>query len=112
MENAPTPMNYQISGMLMLISGLFNLFISGIYVLGLVWLCIGVFWLIPMMMAVGEVIVGVLALAGVRVPGLQIVSALGVVNSLVLCNIWGAAFEGIAVVLQSQGDVKGYLEGH
>ncbi|MCA9569692.1 MAG: hypothetical protein KC656_17720 [Myxococcales bacterium] len=111
MEDVQTPMEYQISGVLMVVSGLFNLMISGIYVLGLIWVCVGVLWLIPMFVALAEIAVGAMALAGVRVPGLQVVSIMGMISSMFMCNIWGAMFEGIAAVLQFQPKVRGYLEG-
>lgn len=106
-----TPMEYQISGMLMVISGFFNGFLSLIWFFMLIWFCVGILWVIPMMIAVGEIAVGVMVLAGMRVPVVQVMSILGLVNSLILFNMWGALFEGIAVVLQFQPKVRGYLEG-
>lgn len=106
-----TPMEYQISGMLMVISGFFNGFLSLIWFFMLIWVCVGILWVIPMMIAVGEILVGVMVLAGMRVPVVQVMSILGLVNSLLLFNMWGAVFEGIAVVLQFQPKVRGYLEG-
>lgn len=111
MDEEQTPMEYQISGMLMLISGLFNLVVSGIYVLALVWVCVGVLWFIPMLVAIGEIAVGAMVLAGVRVPGVQAMSVFGLINSILLCNIWGAVFEGVATILQFQPKVRGYLVG-
>lgn len=108
MESQP-PMEYQISGVLMLISGLFNGLISMIYVFMLIWVCVGVIWLIPALIALGEVIVGLMVLTGARVPGVQVVSALGILNAIMLCNIWGAVMEGVAIVLQIQPKVTGYL---
>lgn len=106
-----TPMEYQISGMLMVISGLFNGFLAFIWFIMLIWVCVGVMWIIPMMIALGEVLVGVMVLTGARVPAVQVMSILGLVNSLILFNMWGAVFEGIATVLQFQPKVRGYLEG-
>jgi hypothetical protein len=111
MDDLQTPMEYQVSGMLMLISGLFNLMISGLYVLGLVWFCVGLLWFIPMFVAIGEIAVGAMVIAGVRVPGVQVMSVFGLVSSVFLCNIWGAVFEGVATVLQFQPRVRGFLEG-
>lgn len=110
MENQ-VPMEYQISGLLMLISGVFNGFLAMMWFFVFIWVCIGVMWIIPMCVALGEVIVGILVLAGVRMPGLQVMSILGLVNSLLLFNMWGSVMEGVAVVLQFQPKVKGYLEG-
>lgn len=111
MEESLTPMEYQISGVLMVVSGMFNIMISGLVFLSLVWVCIGVFWLIPMFIGMAEIGVGVLAIAGVRIPGLQAVSVLGLLNSMFLCNMWSALAEGVAAVLQFQPRVRGYLEG-
>ncbi|MEZ4316591.1 MAG: hypothetical protein R3F61_03785 [Myxococcota bacterium] len=110
MSNQP-PVQYQISGVLMVISGFFNGFLSLMWFVMLVWVCIGVMWLIPLVVACCEVVVGILVLAGVRVPGVQVVSVLGAVNSMFLFNMWGAMMEGIAAVLQFQPAVGAYLEG-
>ncbi|MCB9676592.1 MAG: hypothetical protein H6737_15860 [Alphaproteobacteria bacterium] len=105
------PVQYQISGVLMLISGFFNGFLSLMWFVMLIWLCVGVMWLIPLTVACVEIVIGILVLAGVRVPGVQVVSILGAINSMFLFNMWGAIMEGIAAVLQFQPQVTGYLEG-
>ncbi len=111
MDSVQTPMEYQISGMLMVVPGLSTVIIPSIYVLGLVWICVGFLWFIPMFVAFAEIVVGAMVVAGVRVPGIQVMPILGLVNSIFLCNIWAALFEGVAAVLQFQPSVRGYLEG-
>jgi len=108
MSSSP-PVQYQISGGLMLISGLFNGFLSLLWFVMLVWFCVGMMWLIPFAMACVEIVVGILVLAGVRVPGVQVVSILGGINSLFLFNMWGSVMEMIAAVLQFQPAVTGYI---
>ena len=110
MASSP-PVQYQISGGLMLISGLFNGFLSLLWFVMLIWVCVGVMWLIPFAMACVEITVGILVLAGVRVPGVQVVSILGGINSLFLFNMWGTVMEMIAAVLQFQPVVTGYIAG-
>ncbi len=109
MSQSKPPVQYQVSGVLMLMSGLFNGFLAFIWFIGFIWLCIGIMWLIPMAVACGEVFLGILVLAGVRVPGVQVMSILGAVNSMLLFNMWGAVMEGIAAVLQFQPQVTEYL---
>ena len=52
----------RVSGLLMVLSAMWNGLLSFIYVLSLVWVCVGVLWFIPALLAVGVFACGVGAL--------------------------------------------------
>jgi len=53
----------RLGGLLMVMSSLWNGFLSLVWILAMVWVCIGVIWLIPLVMAVGVFCIGVASMA-------------------------------------------------
>ena len=93
----------------MLASGAMNLLVAGIWFLSLVWLCIGVYWLIPMALAVGEMLVGALALAGIRMRFGRVAAVVGALNGLMLLNVYATTLQGVALALQLLAPVPEWL---
>ena len=53
----------RVAGLLMVVSGLWNGFMSLLYILLMVWVCVGIFWLVPLLLAIAGFAFGVAALA-------------------------------------------------
>ena len=106
---ADVPAQYRVAGALMLASGVTNLMLGAIWFLTLVWVCIGVYWLVPMSFAVGEIIVGTLAMAGVRMRFARIAAVVGAFNGLFVFNVYGVTMQGVALVLQLVTPVPEWL---
>jgi hypothetical protein len=61
------PNDYKNAGIFMTIAGVLNAFTAFVWFISLVWVCVGVMWLIPMFVAFAEIGVGVMVLTGKRV---------------------------------------------
>jgi len=74
----------RLGGFLMVMSSLWNGFLSLIWILAMVWVCIGVIWLIPLVMAVCVFCIGVASM----VMGHQKWTIAGPILSLIVsvCN--------------------------
>lgn len=53
----------RLGGFMLLMSSLWNGFLSFIWVFAMIWVCVGVIWLIPMVLAVVTFGIGIAALA-------------------------------------------------
>ncbi len=103
------PAQYRAAGALMVASGVMNLMVGAIWFLSLVWMCVGVYWLVPMAFAIGEIVVGLLALWGIRMRFARAAAVMGAINGVLLFDVYAIAMQGVAFVLQLQPDVAGWL---
>lgn len=99
---------YRVSGGAMVLSGLFNGLMSLVWVLSFIWVCIGVLWLIPLALAVCNVIVGVLMLAtGRQFKLAAFAPVMGLISSVCNFNIMGGVLDVTALGLGIGGFVAG-----
>lgn len=98
---------YRVSGATMVLSGLFNGFLSFVWFFSLIWVCVGVFWLIPMALAACNIGVGILML----VTGRQFKMAafapfMGLIASVCNMNLFGSSLDLVAIGLGIGGFVS------
>lgn len=105
------PQDYKNAGIMMLIGGVINVMMGGLLFILYIWICIGIFWLIPMAVGLAEIVVGVMMLQGNRVPNSMIVSILGIVGGLMNCNWIAVILEILAIVFTQKPEVQSWLRG-
>jgi hypothetical protein len=109
---APAPVpgqsDYKNAGMLMLVSGIKSALISLGLFFGLIWVCVGAFWLLTFVGAVAEIIMGAMILSGTRTPNAKVVSIFGIVNAVLCLNVIGIALEAIALSQLNKPQVAHY----
>ena len=101
MDAAPpeVPSQYRATGALMITSGALNLMVAAIWAISLIWVCCGVYWVVPMAFAVGEIVVGTLMAAGIRIRFGGIAAVVGAINGVLLFNVYAVTLQGVAFVL-------------
>ena len=98
MDNAD--LLYRMSGGFTLMSGLYNALISFILFLTLIWICVGVWFLIPMVLSMVQITAGILMLVmGRKQKELAFLPALGMLTSMFNFNITALFFDVAALVL-------------
>lgn len=106
------PAAYKNAGLANLIGGALNAFVSFWYVLGMIWICIGIFWLVPMAASGWSAYVGWQMYNGEATPSAKNASIAGIVGALFSFNILSAAASGFAFMQLGNDEVKGWLEQH
>ena len=97
---------YRASGGVMVLSGLFNALAAFFWFISLVWVCVGVFWLIPLAIALTEVGVGILMLVtGRKFKLTAFMPLLGLVASVCNFNFMGGMLDLVAIGLGIGGFV-------
>lgn len=91
---------YRITGGVMLLSGLWNAFMSFVWFLSFIWLCVGVFWIIPGLLSLCYVAAGVYLLAtGKQTKVAAFAPGLGILISVMNLNLFGGMLDLVALVL-------------
>lgn len=103
------PQDYKTAGIFMLVSGVMNGMMSFIFFVSFIWVCIGVFWLIPMIIGILEVVIGIGVLQGQPKPTAKTVSILGIVAGVFSMNVVGIIMEILGLVYLEKPEVKGFL---
>lgn len=80
------PKAYKDSGVAIMVSGIFNVMTSGIWVLSLFWICIGFFWLIPMAVGAWQAWVGYQVMQGQPNANAKNASIAGIVAGVLNMN--------------------------
>jgi hypothetical protein len=104
------PQECTSAGALMLVSGVLNFITAGMLFISFVWVCVGVLWLIPMIVGASEAFVGFQLLQGTRQPSAKTASIFGVIAGALNCNPIPVVCEVIALTMLSKPEVAGYLE--
>lgn len=87
------PADYRLAGAMILAAGALDLAVSSLFVLSLGIVCVGFAFVVPLAVALGEMTVGILAVAGVPMRFARTAAVVGVVNASLL-------FDAPAVLLQ------------
>ncbi len=103
------PQEYKTSGIFMLISGIMTVMVSLGLVFGLIWICVGVFWILTLAAGIFEIIIGVGVMNGQAKANAKTVSIIGIVAALLCGNIVGMVMEIMAVVNLGKPEVANWL---
>jgi hypothetical protein len=106
---ADPPGAYRVSGALMIGSGLLNAGMALVWVFALVWVCVGLLWIVPFAVALGEVLVGLLMVLGVPLRFGPAASVVGIVNGTLLFSVPSVAMQLVSVVLLHQEDSRRFV---
>lgn len=99
------------AGAMMIASGLFTVIASGALFLSFVWVCVGIVWLVPLVVGIGEMMVGAAIMGGEPTPRVRLVSVLGILAALACGNLLGVGLEIGSLVFAANARRAGYLEG-
>ncbi|MEQ1508754.1 MAG: hypothetical protein ABMB14_41385 [Myxococcota bacterium] len=99
------------AGALMIGSGVFTVLASFGLFFTFVWVCVGVFWLIPMAVGVGEIAVGAAIMGGRPNHRVRGMSVAGLLSALLCGNLLGVGMELGALVLMARASEPSLLEG-
>lgn len=99
-QNNTADILYRVTGGVMLLSGLWNAFMSFVWFISMIWVCIGVLWIIPGLMSLAYCGVGIYMLAtGQQTRPAAFAPAAGLVISVLNFNIFGGMMDLVALVL-------------
>ena len=104
------PQDYKNAGVFMIISGALNMLTSIGIILALIWVCVGAAWFVTLGLGVVELVMGVALMSGERKHSAKSVATLGVVNSVLCCNIVGLILQALSVSFLSKPEVRAYLD--
>ena len=96
------PERSTMAGTLMIVSGVLTTLASAGFFFGLIWVCVGVFWLVPMAVGIAEIFVGAAIMGGQPTDRVRTVSALGILSALACGNLVSVALEVGSLVLVSK----------
>jgi hypothetical protein len=103
----PIPSDYKTAGILMLVAGLINLVLVGIWQLTFLCFCLPG-WL-TLFTAIGEIVVGGMIVSGKHVPQAKMASIAGIVGGVLTLSMMAVGLEAFALVMLSKPEVEDYL---
>ena len=103
------PNAYRVSGALMIASGLINASVAAVWVLSLFVVCVGLLWIVPMAIGLGEAVVGLLLVLGVPIRFGRAAALIGLVNGALLLSPPSVALEVLAFVFLQQDGSQRYV---
>lgn len=106
-----TPADYKNAGICNLVAGIVNVGLAGIWVLSLIWVCVGLLWLVPMAIGAWQAWVGYQMMQEQRDPNARNAALVGMVVSVVNCNLIALACSVVGWVMLDKPEVKAWLEG-
>ena len=105
MSDAPAA--YKSAGIFMLISGIFTVLASlAVLASSLCMYCMG---FLTLAAGIAEIVVGVAVMNGERRPDAKLIGILGLVSSLMICDIVGVVLEILAIVNLGKPEVDAWL---
>ena len=104
------PVQYQISGVLMVVSGMFNGFLSLLYIALFIWVCIGVFWFVTAAMGAWQAFIGWQMYNGQVSPQAKMSTMVGIGGGLLSFNIFAIGASVFGFMQLGDDEVVGWLE--
>src|SRR5687767_2493634 len=101
-----------MAGLMNMIAGALNIMVGGLWVLSLIWVCIGIFWLVPLGLGVFQVMVGMAMNNGQPKDNAKMATMLGLLASLFNFNLIGLAVGAFAFMNLGKPEVAGWLESN
>lgn len=106
------PSDYKTAGTLMIVSGVLNLLASLALIGTLIWVCVGVFWMVTLGLAIWELSTGIAVSGGQPKRNAKTVAIIGIINSLMCGNIIGLVLQIIAMSKLGSPEAVAYIEDH
>ncbi len=103
------PQDYKTAGIFMLISGIMTTLASIGFFLSLLLFCVGVFWILPLVVGILEIVIGAAVMGGTPKANAKTISILGIVAALLCGNLIGLVLEILAMVHLGKPEVENYL---
>lgn len=80
------PKEYKDGGLAILVSGVFNIMTAGIWILTLIWVCVGILWVIPLAIGCWQAFVGLQVYQGKPQPSAKMAAIAGIVAGVFNVN--------------------------
>lgn len=106
------PAPYKTAGLVNLICGGLTVMVNLMWVLSLIWICIGILWLIPAAAGGYQAYIGWQMYNGEPSPAAKNAAIAGIVGGVFGFNLISAAGSVFAMMQVGNDDVKGWLEQH
>ncbi len=106
------PKEYKDAGAMLMFGGALNIITAGIWVLSLIWVCIGIMWLVPMAVGAWQAFVGWKMYSG-EVQGTSKIAAIaGMVSAFFNLNPIAFVCGLLGMLNVDKPDAKAFLEHH
>ena len=105
------PSTYKTAAICQMISGVLTIMVSGGLFLSLIWICIGVLWLVPMAIGAWQIYVGWQMHNGERVANAQTVAIVNAITAFLSGSLISVALSGFAYMQLNEPEAKAFLEG-
>jgi hypothetical protein len=93
----------------MIVSGALNAGLAIVWVLSLGWMCVGLLWIVPFAVAIGEALVGLLIVLGVPLRFGPAAAAIGVLNGALLFDAPAVMVQVLAMVFLNQDEARRFV---
>ncbi len=106
------PNDYKMAGTYMLISGILTILASLVWILSLIWVCVGAFWFLTLAGGIFEVVVGTAVMNGRPHGSAKAAAIIGIICGFLTANWIGGALEVIALMNLNKPESQQYLGMH
>lgn len=103
------PQDYKTAGIFMLIAGITTTIPALIVVVTYGLLCFGLFWILPLVVGILEIVVGASVMGGQPKANAKLISSLGIAAAALSCNMVGLVLEILSVTYLGKPEVENYL---
>ncbi len=106
------PNDYKNAGIANIIGGALNVMMALLWTLSLIWICIGLFWLVPAAMGAWQIMVGLKMYNGEPNSSAKNATIAGLVAGALNFNIMSIGAGIFAFMMLGKPEVAGYLESN
>lgn len=103
------PNDYKNAGMFMLISGVLTVITSLGWIFGLIWLCVGAFWIVTLVGGIFEIVVAATIMGNKPTQHGKTMAIIGIVCGVLTFNYIGVVLEILALIHLGKPEVQHYL---
>jgi uncharacterized membrane protein YczE len=103
------PQAYKNAGIFMLVSGIMTCLLSMVWIFSLIWILVGCFWVLTLVVGIFEIVIGVAMLQGSYKPNAKTVQILGIVASFLCGDMIGVVMEVLALMQLNQTEVQEWM---
>ncbi len=103
------PQDYKTAGIFMMISGILTVLVSLSLIFSLIWILVGCFWVLTLVVGIFEIILGIGIMQGQFKGGAKTVSILGLISAFFCGNLIGLVLEILAIVWLGKPEVNNWM---